>query len=149
MTGFQFATRPSRSSPSGAGGPPPLPPRMRWWNWFRGPNFVRNLVVLMLALGLIYGAYWWLIRRVVVPPGEVLADPARDERGPLPIILQPGRYNAYANPYAYEIKQVDPIIVEPGHRGVVTLMAGNPAKNPNQYLVGPGEQGVQRDMEPE
>jgi hypothetical protein len=34
-------------------------------------------------------------------PGQVMADPARDQRGPLPMILRPGRYNEYANPYAY------------------------------------------------
>src|SRR5205807_6245899 len=74
-----------------------------------------------------------------LPPGQVLADPARDERGPLPIVLQPGRYNYYANPFAYEIKQVDPVVVDPGHRGVVTLMTGKPAKDPDQYLVEQGE----------
>src|SRR5436305_12575452 len=57
---------------------------MRWWNWFRGPNFVRNLVVLMLALGLVYGAYWWLIRRVVVRPGEVLVLLKKDGSRSLP-----------------------------------------------------------------
>lgn len=79
---------------------------------------------------------------------QVLADPARDQRGPLPIVLQPGRYNEYANPYAYEIKQVDPVQIEPGSRGVVTLMAAGTAHEPNQYLVEDGEQGVQRESQP-
>jgi regulator of protease activity HflC (stomatin/prohibitin superfamily) len=80
---------------------------------------------------------------------QILADPARDQRGPLPIILRPGRYNEYANPYAYEIKQVDPIQINPGYRGVATIVAGAPAKDPNQFLVSDGEQGVQRKTEPE
>jgi regulator of protease activity HflC (stomatin/prohibitin superfamily) len=80
---------------------------------------------------------------------QILADPARDQRGPLPIILRPGRYNEYANPYAYEIKQVDPIQINPGYRGVATIVAGAPPKDPNQFLVNDGEQGVQRKTEPE
>jgi regulator of protease activity HflC (stomatin/prohibitin superfamily) len=81
--------------------------------------------------------------------GQVLADPERDQRGPLPSVLQPARYNEYSNPYAYELKLVDPIQVDPGHRGVVTIMAGGLAKDPDQYLVSDGEQGVQRTTEPE
>jgi regulator of protease activity HflC (stomatin/prohibitin superfamily) len=79
---------------------------------------------------------------------QILADPARDQRGPLPIILRPGRYNQYANPSAYEIKQVDPIQIEPGFRGVETIVAGNMPKDSNQYLVESGEQGVQRQTQP-
>jgi len=56
--------------------------------------------------------------------GQVLADPDAAERGPLPIVLEPGRYNEYANPYAYQVLQVDPVQVNPGNRGVVTVMAG-------------------------
>jgi regulator of protease activity HflC (stomatin/prohibitin superfamily) len=82
-------------------------------------------------------------------PGQILADLSRDQRGPLPGYLQPGRHYQYANPYAYEIKQVDPIFVDPGHRGVVTVMAGRSAQRPNQYLVSDDEQGVQRRTEPE
>jgi hypothetical protein len=84
-----------------------------------------------------------------LPAGQVLADTAAFERGPLPIVLEPGRYNEYANPYAYEIKQVDPIQINPGYRGVVTIMAGRPAAQPNEYLVNDGEQGTQKTTEPE
>jgi len=80
---------------------------------------------------------------------QILADPARDQRGPLPLILRPGRYNEYANPYAYEIKQVDPLQINPGYRGVATVVAGTMASDPNEFLVGDGEQGVQRRTEPE
>ena len=59
------------------------------------------------------------------------------------------RYNEYSNTYAYELKLVDPIQVDPGHRGVVTVMAGVLAKDPDAYLVNDGEQGVQRSTEPE
>ena len=81
--------------------------------------------------------------------GQILADVDRDQRGPLPLVLRPGRYNEYSNPYAYEVKQVDPVQVDPAHRGVVTILAGPRAKNPNQYLVETGFQGVQRLTEPE
>jgi regulator of protease activity HflC (stomatin/prohibitin superfamily) len=82
-------------------------------------------------------------------PGQILADPARDQRGPLPIILRPGRYNEYANRHAYEIKQIDPITIDPGHRGVVTLMSASTAQQPNRYLVEDGKRGVQAMTEPE
>jgi regulator of protease activity HflC (stomatin/prohibitin superfamily) len=83
-----------------------------------------------------------------LPAGQVLADASKDERGPLPQLLYPGRYNEYANPYAYEIKLFDPVVMEPGQEGVVTLMAGTPPKDPNQYLVNDGEQGTQPRTEP-
>jgi regulator of protease activity HflC (stomatin/prohibitin superfamily) len=85
-----------------------------------------------------------------LPPGQVIADPAKNQRGPLPIVLQPGtRNNEYLNPYAYEIKLVSPVQVEPGHRGVVTVMAGKKPAVSNEFLVGKGEQGVQQETEPE
>lgn len=80
-------------------------------------------------------------------PGHVLASDG--ERGPLPGILQPGRYPQYSSPLAYEVLLVEPTQVDPGHRGVVTIMAGPKPKNSNSYLVAPGEQGVQPDTEPE
>ena len=83
-----------------------------------------------------------------LPPGQVLADPAKDERGPLAQLLYPGRYNEYANPFAYEIKLFDPVVMDPGQEGVVTQMAAKPAKDPNQYLVEAGEQGTQPRTEP-
>lgn len=82
-------------------------------------------------------------------PNQVLADPDRNQRGPLPVVLRPGRYNEYSNPYAYDVKQVDPVQVDPGERGVVTVLAGTIATNPNTYLVENGAQGVQQDTEPE
>ena len=84
-----------------------------------------------------------------LPVGQVLADPGKLQRGPLPGILQPGKYPQYSNPHAYEVIEMDPVQVDPGHRGVVTVMAGAPPQQPNEYLVADGEQGVQRQTEPE
>lgn len=84
--------------------------------------------------------------------GQVLADPERDQRGPLPVLLKPGRYNEYSNPYAYLVKQVDPVQINAGHRGVVTVMASTQVpkgRHGNQYLVETGELGVQNDTEVE
>lgn len=81
--------------------------------------------------------------------GQVLADVARGQRGPLPEVLQPGTYPQFSNPYAYEVIIVDPVVIEPGHRGVVTVMAGPRAQKPNEYLVAEGEQGTQPVVEPE
>ena len=87
---------------------------------------------------------------------QILADPARDQRGPLPIVLQPARYNDFANPFAYQIKHVSQVSIDPGHRGVVTVMAGKRGKTSkeqqadvDQYLVKNGYQGVQNVSEPE
>ena len=80
-----------------------------------------------------------------LPPGQVLAQ--EGQRGPLPTLLQPGRYPEYSNPYAYEVKLVDPVQVDPGHRGVVTIMAGELAARPNDFVVGEGEQGTQGKLE--
>ena len=84
-----------------------------------------------------------------LPEGQVLADPAKIQRGPLPGILQPGKYPQYSNPHAYKVIEVDPVQVDPGHRGVVTVMAGAPSQRPNEYLVADSEQGVQPVTEPE
>jgi regulator of protease activity HflC (stomatin/prohibitin superfamily) len=84
-----------------------------------------------------------------LPEGQVLADPGKLQRGPLPIILQPGKYPQYSNPHAYKVIEVDPVQVDPGHRGVVTVMAGTMSQKPNEYLVAEGEQGVQPVTEPE
>lgn len=82
--------------------------------------------------------------------GQVLADPNRDQRGPLPGALPPGTYRQFANPYAYEVRHVDPIQINAGFRGVVTAMAAPIAQtNRNGYLVESTERGVQRVTEVE
>ncbi len=92
-----------------------------------------------------------VVRKFGAPldPGQIIADESRAQRGPLPNLLWPGTYYEYANPYAYEIKHVDPISVDPGHRGVVALMTGAPPTDPNEYLVKTGELGMQAQTEPE
>jgi regulator of protease activity HflC (stomatin/prohibitin superfamily) len=82
-----------------------------------------------------------------LPPGQVLAGPG--QRGPLPGFRQPGKYPEFSNPYAYDVKFVDPVHIDPGYRGVVTLMAGRMPADPNRYLVQPGERGTQAATEPE
>ena len=64
-------------------------------------------------------------------------------------VLGPGKYYEYANPFAFEVKWVDPVQIEPGHRGVVALMTGTKPAKPNDFLVADGERGVQRESEPE
>ncbi len=90
-----------------------------------------------------------VVRKFGAPlaPGQVLATAGR--RGPLPGFRQPGKYPEFSNPYAYEIKLVDPVSIDPGYRGVVTLMAGKTPAKPNEYIVQAGERGVQMDTEPE
>src|SRR4051794_15175522 len=36
------------------------------------PDMIRTIVVLIVAVAFIYGAYFWFIRRVVVGPNQVL-----------------------------------------------------------------------------
>jgi regulator of protease activity HflC (stomatin/prohibitin superfamily) len=84
-----------------------------------------------------------------LPDGQVIADESLNQRGPLATLLSPGKYYQYANPFAYDIKLVDPVQIDPGYRGVVTLMAGQNPQDPNQMLVAPGERGVQAVTEPE
>jgi regulator of protease activity HflC (stomatin/prohibitin superfamily) len=109
------------------------------------PELVSHAIVPSGKVGVVIRKFG----RTPLAPGQVLADPALDQPGPLPGVLRPGRYNEYANPYAYEIQQVDPLQIDPGYRGVVTVMAGKPPASTNQYLVAAGEQGVQKDLEPE
>jgi regulator of protease activity HflC (stomatin/prohibitin superfamily) len=75
-----------------------------------------------------------------LPAGQVLAEPG--QKGILnEPPLKPGRYPY--NPYAETIELHDPVTVPAGYRGVKTLLAGRPPKNPNVFLVEPGERGVQ------
>jgi regulator of protease activity HflC (stomatin/prohibitin superfamily) len=114
------------------------------WDYEREVINIGNATIPSDKVGLIFKKFG-----DPLPPGQVMADPAKNQRGPMPGVLAPGvRDNRFANPYAYEIKLVPPIQVDPGHQGVVTIMAGKPAANPNSYLVGKDEQGVQNVTEP-
>ncbi|CAN5362391.1 SPFH domain-containing protein [soil metagenome] len=114
------------------------------WDYEREVINIRHAIVPSDKVGVV-------IKKFGKPldPGQVMAEIARDQRGPLPVLLKPGRYTEYANPHAYEVKFVDPIVINPGHRGVVTVMAGTTPREPNQYLVSDGETGTQRQTEPE
>ncbi|MFO0954532.1 MAG: SPFH domain-containing protein [Isosphaeraceae bacterium] len=80
-----------------------------------------------------------------LPAGQVLAEPG--QKGILREVLKPGRYPY--NKYVEKIELHDPVTIPAGYRGVVTLLSGNPPKNPNVFLVEKGERGVQTDtLEP-
>ena len=69
MTGTDFVRSPHRTGGEGPGGPPGFRSvRGGFGGFFRW----RNLIAIVLALAFIYGAYFWLIRRVVVHQGQVL-----------------------------------------------------------------------------
>jgi regulator of protease activity HflC (stomatin/prohibitin superfamily) len=74
-----------------------------------------------------------------LPEGQVLAEPG--QKGILREVLKPGRYPY--NPYAETIELHEPVTIPAGFRGVVTLLAGRPPKNPNTFLVEQDERGVQ------
>ncbi|MHC4713449.1 MAG: SPFH domain-containing protein [Planctomycetota bacterium] len=72
--------------------------------------------------------------------GQVVAE-ADDEKGILKATLLPGRH--YLNTWAYDVKMVDMVKVEPGHMGVVTLLVGETAPDPNVFVVAEGKRGTQ------
>ncbi len=80
-----------------------------------------------------------------LPRGLILAEPG--QKGILREVLKPGRYPY--NPYAEQIELHEPATVPSGFRGVVTLLAGRPPRDPNVFLVADGERGVQtKALEP-
>ena len=80
-----------------------------------------------------------------LPQGQILAD--KGQKGIQRQVELPSRYPY--NPYAEEFELYDPVTVPSGFRGVVTLLAGRPPKDPNVFLVGEGERGVQmKTLEP-
>ncbi len=83
-----------------------------------------------------------LTRRYGKPlaPGQVLADKA-DEKGVLREPIMPGRH--YLNSYAYNVDLAPMVHIEPGFVGVVTLLVGKEAENPNVFVVKEGERGTQ------
>src|SRR5688572_6952943 len=66
---------------SGSGGPPEVPPEFKRRDSFDdddGPRrsfdlkLIPILFAALIAIGIVYGGYFWFVRRVVVGPGEVL-----------------------------------------------------------------------------
>jgi regulator of protease activity HflC (stomatin/prohibitin superfamily) len=80
-----------------------------------------------------------------LPPGKAVATEPF-ERGPVAEVLTPNRYNL--NPFAYEVKRVQPVIIPEGYVGVQTLFAGRDPEQPNDFVVQSGERGVQPDVLP-
>ena len=80
-----------------------------------------------------------------LPPGKILATEP-DERGPLPDVLKPSRYNL--NPHAYDVRRVPPVFIPEGYVGIQILYSGRDPENPNDYVVKQGERGVQPDVLP-
>ena len=101
-----------------------------FWSWEISPQFVvpDGKIGIRVALS-----------GDDLPAGQVLAEPG--QKGILREVLKPGRYPY--NPYAQAIELYEPVTVPAGFRGVVTLLAGRPPKDPNVFLVQPGERGVQ------
>ncbi len=107
-----------------------------YWSWEISPQFVvpGDKIGIRIALA-----------GEELPAGQILAEPG--EKGILREVLKPGRYPY--NPYAEAIELHDPVTIAAGFRGVVTLLAGTPPRNPNVFLVEEGERGVQkRTLEP-
>src|SRR5215207_6748850 len=75
---------PFRASDFDNSRPPPVPPRES--RGFPCGNFasLRHLVALVLIAALVYGGYFWFVRRIVVGPGEVLVLLRKDASKSLP-----------------------------------------------------------------
>src|SRR4051812_320270 len=75
------------------------------WDYEREVVDIRHPVVPSDKVGIVIKKFG-----EPLPANQVLADASRNQRGPLPIVLKPGRYPEYANPHAYEVKLIDPIV---------------------------------------
>src|SRR5438046_2323676 len=78
--------------------PPPLPT-----NFWTGGSPVVKAIVLVLVLGFVYLAYFWMIRRVHVPSGHVLVLVKKDGTKSLEAdqIIIPGPPDPTQEPKAY------------------------------------------------
>src|SRR5438067_6802014 len=99
MTGFNFPNFPrtrNATGDAGGGGGAPRPPRIPR----PGPGMPQTLVTLILALAVVYGGYFWFIRRVVVAPSEVLILLKKDGHRSLPgeEVIVPRMPNAQTDP---------------------------------------------------
>src|SRR5690349_15768757 len=85
MTGTDYTRPPQLPSTRGAGGKPP-PPIVRFLRGGGAGGFFNavNVIALVLALLFVYGAYFWFVRREVVPLGKVLVLMKKDGSRSLP-----------------------------------------------------------------
>lgn len=127
-----------------------------------GPEYKGIQLDIMREGRAFYNPYdweWEILPQVEIPEGKVgvrvrlhgddlphqqLLAYKPNEKGIVPGVLGPGRYPEYSNRYAYEVRLFEPVTIPAGYKGVVTLVTGMPAKDPNQLLVEPGERGVQK-----
>src|SRR5262245_10824981 len=101
MSKFDWAkvTVPSGSGGDEGGRRTPRPPAP-----FRGPGWLPTILAIVLAAGVVYGGYFWLVRRIVVGPGKVLVLLKKDgskslEGGQIVIPRSP---DPKADPQAYK-----------------------------------------------
>lgn len=106
------------------------------------PNPYLYKAIKMRAVNIGQDEMGVLIRRFGKPlPFPKTVATEADERGPVAVILRPGRHNV--NLLAYEVQTFSAIQIPEGHVGVVTLLSGADPAVKNTYTVAPGEKGVQ------
>ena len=111
------------------------------------PNPYSYKAVKMRAINIRQDEMGVVIRKFGKPlpfPKTVATEP--DERGPVEVILRPGRHNI--NLLAYEVQTFSAVQIPEGHVGVVTLLSGKDPEQKNTYAVAPGEKGVQSETLP-
>lgn len=180
MTDFSFPKR--NRGGGGQATPPPPPPYPQGAGGGRGPRlpfplpnwfprrFGRAWVTALLVLVILYGGYFWLVRREVVAadyvlvlmrkngsrslPGDqvVIPDPTTYPGGRAAWDKQFGDCNGIMeqvyltgtyfgfSPFDYERTKVRIVEVKPGEVGLVVRLFGDPLP-PGQVLAGPGQRG--------
>jgi len=76
----QFGGQRDQVHGRGGGMPPPRLPKFEG----KGPGKARVIAALVLAMAIVYGSYFWIVRRVVVGPGHVLVLMKKDGSRSLP-----------------------------------------------------------------
>src|SRR6476620_4156378 len=76
----QFGGQRDQVHGRGGGMPPPRLPKFEG----KGPGKARVIAALVLAMAIVYGGYFWIVRRVVVGPGHVLVLMKKDGSRSLP-----------------------------------------------------------------
>jgi len=83
-----------------------------------------------------------------LPPGEFIAEKETQKGIVKEVLKSGGRYAI--NPLLETVEMHEPVTVPAGFKGVVTLLSGRSAPNPNKLLVPEGFRGVQeKTLDPE